>query len=66
MKFKTIRKILQKHSAHSLLNFIYSAVLKLGSWVCLKEFRRPCATTERCWKVNVTYMVKEKSPIGFK
>lgn len=63
MKFKTIRKILQKHSAHSLLNFIYPAVLKLGSWVYLKEFRGPCPTTERCWKVSFT--CSRKSPYQF-
>lgn len=63
MKFKTIRKILQKHSAHSLLDFIYPAVFKLGSWVHLKEFRSPCPTTERCWKVS---HVQGKVPISFK
>lgn len=61
MKFKTVRIILQKHRAHSLLNFIYPAVLKPGIWVYLKEFRGPCPTTERCWKMSVTYMFKEKS-----
>lgn len=48
MNFKTVRKIPEKQKTHSLLNFIYSAVLKPGSWVYLLEFSGPCPTTERC------------------
>lgn len=53
-KFQDSKKSPPKHREHSLLNFIYPAVLRPRIWVHLKEFRGPCPTTERCWKVSVT------------